>query len=76
VTMLHLAKSIVDLNPSLDRDLLNSAIILQDLGKVKQLSGPVSTTYTVEGNLNRHITIMLTEIAKAAEELGNDSEEN
>ncbi|AOZ87809.1 3'-5' exoribonuclease YhaM [Bacillus xiamenensis] len=75
VSMLHLAKSIVDLYPSLDRDLLYSGIILHDLGKVKELSGPVSTTYTVEGNLIGHISIMVTEIAKAAEELGIDSEE-
>lgn len=75
VSMLNLAKSVADLYPSLDRDLLYAGVILHDLGKVKELSGPVSTTYTVEGNLLGHISIMVTEIAKAAEELQIDSEE-
>ncbi|MCO8150953.1 zinc ABC transporter substrate-binding protein, partial [Bacillus subtilis] len=42
-------------------------VILHDLGKVKELSGPVSTSYTVEGNLLGHISIMVTELSKAAE---------
>ncbi|KAB7705047.1 3'-5' exoribonuclease YhaM [Bacillus aerolatus] len=75
VSMLNLAKSIADLYPSLDRDLLYSGVILHDLGKVIELSGPVSTVYTVEGNLLGHITIMVNEIGKAAEELGIEGEE-
>ncbi|WP_100403366.1 3'-5' exoribonuclease YhaM [Bacillus sp. FJAT-42315] len=75
VSMLKLAKSIADLYPSLDRDLLYAGVILHDLGKVMELSGPVSTTYTVEGNLLGHITIMVNEIGKAADELGIDGEE-
>ena len=73
--MLNLAKAIADLYPSLDRDLLYAGVILHDLGKVKELSGPVSTTYTVEGNLLGHISIMVTELSKAAEELQIDAEE-
>ncbi|MCP1564906.1 3'-5' exoribonuclease YhaM [Bacillus velezensis] len=75
VSMLNLAKAIADLYPSLDRDLLYAGVILHDLGKVKELSGPVSTTYTVEGNLLGHISIMVTELSKAAEELQIDAEE-
>lgn len=75
VSMLDLAKAIAELYPSLDRDLLYSGIILHDLGKVIELSGPVSTTYTVEGNLLGHITIVVNEIAKTAEELGIEGEE-
>ena len=75
VSMLDLAKAITTLYPSLDRDLLYAGILLHDLGKVKELSGPISTTYTVEGNLLGHITIMVNEIAKAAEELGIQGEE-
>ncbi|GIN58689.1 3'-5' exoribonuclease YhaM [Lederbergia ruris] len=75
VSMLDLAKAIAELYPFLDRDLLYSGIILHDLGKVIELSGPVSTTYTVEGNLLGHITIIVNEIAKAAEELGIQGEE-
>lgn len=75
VSMLDLAKAIADLYPSLDRDLLYAGVILHDMGKVMELSGPISTVYTLEGNLLGHITIMITEIGKAAEELGINGEE-
>ncbi|MBO1000137.1 3'-5' exoribonuclease YhaM [Bacillus sp. SD075] len=75
VSMLGLAKAISSLYPSLNKDLLYAGVILHDLGKVHELSGPVSTVYTVEGNLLGHITIMVNEVGKAAEELGIESEE-
>jgi 3'-5' exoribonuclease len=75
VSMLDLAKSIAALYPSLDKDLLYAGVILHDMGKVVELSGPISTAYTVEGNLLGHITIMVNEIGKAAEELGITGEE-
>ncbi|MFD1739109.1 3'-5' exoribonuclease YhaM [Bacillus salitolerans] len=75
VSMLDLAKAISSLYPSLDKDLLYSGVILHDLGKVMELSGPISTVYTTEGNLLGHITIMVNEIGKAAEELGIHGEE-
>jgi 3'-5' exoribonuclease len=75
VSMLDLAKAITALYPSLDKDLLYAGIILHDMGKVLELSGPISTTYTVEGNLLGHITIMVNEIGKAAEELDIHGEE-
>ncbi|RIM67660.1 3'-5' exonuclease, partial [Staphylococcus arlettae] len=45
LTMLQVAKSICDIYPLLNRSLLYSSIILHDLGKVRELSGPVATTY-------------------------------
>ncbi|NHC18778.1 3'-5' exoribonuclease YhaM [Bacillus sp. MM2020_4] len=75
VSMLDLAKAIASLYPSLDKDLLYAGVILHDMGKVIELSGPISTVYTIEGNLLGHITIMITEIGNAAEELGISSEE-
>lgn len=75
VSMLDLAKSIATLYPSLDKDLLYAGVILHDMGKVVELSGPISTVYTVEGNLLGHITIMVNEIGKAAQELGISGEE-
>jgi 3'-5' exoribonuclease len=75
VSMLHLAKSISSLYPSLDKDLLYAGVILHDLGKVMELSGPISTVYTIEGNLLGHISIMVNEIGKAADELGISGEE-
>ncbi|MBX9957788.1 3'-5' exoribonuclease YhaM [Peribacillus simplex] len=75
VSMLGLAKAISTLYPSLNKDLLYAGVILHDLGKVHELSGPVSTVYTVEGNLLGHITIMVNEVGKAAEELDIEAEE-
>ncbi|RFU64407.1 3'-5' exoribonuclease YhaM [Peribacillus saganii] len=75
VSMLDLAKAIAVLYPKLDKDLLYAGVILHDLGKVMELSGPASTVYTVEGNLLGHITIMVNEIGKAADELGISGEE-
>ncbi len=75
VSMLDLAKSIAGLYPSLDKDLLYAGVILHDLGKVIELSGPISTAYTIEGNLLGHITIMVNEIGKTAEELSISGEE-
>ena len=75
VSMLDLAKVISSLYPSLDKDLLYAGVILHDMGKVLELSGPVSTVYTLEGNLLGHISIMINEIGKAAEELSISGEE-
>ena len=72
LTMLEIAKSLCNIYPLLNRSLLYSSIILHDLGKVRELSGPVATTYTVEGNLLGHISIASDEVA---EELGIDGEE-
>ena len=75
VSMLKLGKSIADLYPSLNKDLLYAGIILHDVGKVIELSGPIGTQYTVEGNLIGHISIMVNEISKAADELDISGEE-
>ena len=69
VSMLKLGKSLAELYPSLNKDLLYAGIILHDIGKVVELSGPIGTQYTVEGNLIGHITIMVNEVSKAADEL-------
>lgn len=45
------------------------------MGKVRELSGPIATSYTLEGNLLGHISIASEEVAEAAKELGIDGEE-
>ena len=69
VSMLKLGKSLAEIYHRSNKDLLYAGIILHDIGKVIEISGPVATQYTVEGNLLGHITIMVNEIAKAADEL-------
>ena len=75
VSMLKLGKAIAQIYPSLNKDLLYAGIILHDIGKVIELSGPIGTQYTIEGNLLGHITIMVNEISKAADELEIQGEE-
>ncbi|MBF0709693.1 MULTISPECIES: HD domain-containing protein [unclassified Gemella] len=75
VTMLKIAKSLIEIYPSLNKDLLYAGVILHDVGKTVELSGPISTTYTLEGELLGHISIISDEIVRAAEKLGIDGEE-
>ena len=63
--MLDLAKSISALYPSINKDLLYAGIILHDLGKTIELSGPIATEYTLEGKLLGHISIIQTDIVEA-----------
>ena len=65
VSMLDLAKSISALYPSINKDLLYAGIILHDLGKTIELSGPIATEYTLEGKLLGHISIIQTDIVEA-----------
>lgn len=73
--MLDMAKSVIRLYPEVDGDLLYAGIILHDMGKLKELSGVTSTSYTLEGNLLGHISIMIDEIGKVASELGISEKE-
>ncbi|MDG5786398.1 3'-5' exoribonuclease YhaM [Evansella sp. AB-P1] len=75
VSMLELAKGITNLYPTLDKDLLYSGIILHDLGKVRELAGPIVSEYTTEGKLVGHISIIANEIVEAAKELEIEGEE-
>lgn len=65
LTMLHLGKAIADEYPELNRSLLYAGIILHDLGKVIELSGPMSTEYTLAGNLVGHLVLVDEEITRA-----------
>ena len=60
-------------NPN-NKDLLFAGIILHDLGKTVELSGPIATEYTLEGKLIGHISIMVSEIRAAGEKLNIHSE--
>ena len=66
VSMLKLAEQVANLYPILNKDLLYGGIILHDLGKTSELSGPIATEYTLEGKLIGHISIIQTDIQEAA----------
>lgn len=73
--MLKIAEALCVLYPSLNKDLLYSGIILHDLGKTIELSGPVVPEYTVEGKLLGHISISQAMIKETADELHIEGEE-
>lgn len=75
VSMLDLANQIATLYPTINRDLLYGGIILHDLGKIVELSGPIATEYTFQGKLLGHISIIQTDIVEAAKKLNLENDE-
>lgn len=71
-TMVRLADVIGDIYPELNKSLLFAGIMLHDLAKVIELSGPDNTEYTVRGNLIGHIALIDEEITKVITELNID----
>lgn len=68
-TMVRLADVIGDIYPDLNKSLLFAGIMLHDLAKVIELTGPDNTEYTVRGNLIGHIALINEEITKVLAEL-------
>lgn len=60
--------------PFLNYDLLISGCLLHDIGKVIELSGPIATKYTEEGNLLGHLTIGMSIVKEVADRLNIKSE--
>lgn len=73
--MLKLAEALCVLYPTLNKDLLYSGIILHDIGKTVELSGPVVPEYTIEGKLLGHISISQAMIKETADSLHIEGEE-
>ena len=73
--MLKLAEDVCALYPMLHRDLLLGGVLLHDIGKLVELSGPVITEYTMEGKLLGHISIMQAKVAQVADRLQLEGEE-
>src|SRR5699024_1559614 len=74
-SMLSLNKDIHKLYLKLIKDLIYAGFILHELCKLKELSGVVTTSYTIEGKLLGHIPIMVEEIGHIAKELSIEGEE-
>ena len=74
--MIKIATAICSIYPSVSRDYLLAGVIIQDLGKIEELSSPVVTEYTTQGKLLGHISIMDARLLEIGKELGlEDSEE-
>ena len=70
LTMADAAMSLYKVYPSLNRDVLLGGVILHDLGKVIELSGPDATVYTLEGKLLGHLALGASLVRMAATRLG------
>ena len=75
ISMLDLGEAFCTLYPMLNRDLLLAGILLHDLGKIDELSGPILTEYTVEGKLVGHISIMQSKVSEVATKMGVEKSE-
>lgn len=75
LSMLKLADSILMNYPQLNADLVYAGVILHDIGKTVELSGPIVPNYTVEGKLLGHISIAQSMVHEAARELNIEGEE-
>ena len=69
-----LADSIGDIYPQLNKVCSLQGIMLHDLAKVIELTGPENTEYTVRGNLIGHIALIDEEITKVLQDLKIDDQ--
>ncbi len=74
VSMADLAEFLASYYPNVDRDILITGVLLHDMGKTIEFEGPVVFKYSLTGKLLGHISIMVSEIRRAAEELKLTSE--
>ena len=74
VSMADLASFFVEHYPDINRDILITGVLLHDMGKTIEFEGPVIYKYSLEGKLLGHISIMVSEIRRAAEGLKITSE--
>ncbi len=73
-SMADIADSLVNIYPNINRDLLITGVLLHDFGKLIELEGPVIYKYTMEGELLGHISIMVSLIKEAGDQLKLDDE--
>lgn len=71
--MLEIGEAMCKIHPTLNRDLLLAGIILHDIGKIHEYESVLKPTFTIEGALLGHITIMMAEIGDMATQLQIDS---
>ena len=72
-SMLKVAESLSKIY-SVNTSFLYAGIIMHDIGKTLELSGPILPKYTMAGKLLGHISIINAEIAKVCEQLGVNGE--
>lgn len=74
VGLCRLSYAVAALYPSLRRDLLVTASVVHDFGKLEELESATTIEYTDQGNLIGHISLGLLRVDKYMDELGFDGE--
>lgn len=74
-SMLRISDGYLDFYNFINRDLVYAGVILHDIGKIIELSGPKGTEYTKEGKLLGHISLGANEIYRVACDLGVEESE-
>ena len=74
VSMADLGVFLANYYPNVDKDILLTGILLHDMGKTIEFEGPIVYKYSLTGRLLGHISIMVSEIRRAAEGLKLTSE--
>lgn len=74
VSMADLGVFLANYYPNVDKDILLTGILLHDMGKTIEFEGPIVYKYSLIGRLLGHISIMVSEIRRAAEGLKLTSE--
>lgn len=69
LSMTEMAEDVCRHYPQLNRDLLISATLIHDVGKTAEMSGAVTTEYTLEGRLEGHISLANGWLSQVAEKL-------
>jgi len=74
VTMLKLADSVCNIYQDVNKDYLYAGIMLHDVGKIEELSGPALPRYTDKGKLIGHISLEAAEISEVCNKLSTPEE--
>lgn len=74
-SMLRASDAYLNIYPYLNKSLVYGGIIVHDLGKIIELSGPKGTEYTKRGNLLGHIPIGFGIIEQIAIQMGLEKSE-
>lgn len=72
--MLELGEALCKIHPEANRDLLLAGIILHDIGKIHEYESVTDPSFTLEGALMGHISIMSAELSEVAKTLQIESE--
>ena len=75
LSMAQMAEEVCKHYPQLNHDLLIAGALIHDVGKTAEMSGPITTEYTLEGKLEGHISIANGWLSEVAEKVGIEGEE-